>query len=109
MLVLKNEARSSLCIPCKVLDGVTLPVHVIWRNTRHYVSSSRKMLHLIDVDWSQIAHGTEKIAASDKFGMNCFSKCNAIHIYDRILISELEELQLVEARYHGIATNPLHL
>lgn len=109
MLVLTNGAKTLLGIPCKVLDSVMLSVHVVWRNARHYVSSPRKMLHLVDIDWPRIAHGTEILAASHKFGMDCFGNGNVAHIDGRVLISELEELGLVGPRCHGIAAHSLHL
>jgi hypothetical protein len=109
MLVLAKEVNILQGVPCKVLDSVTLSGHVLWRNTRYYVSSLRKMLHLVNIDWPRIAYGTEILVASHKFGMDCFSKGNVAYINDRVLISELEELELVGPRCHGIATHSLYL
>ena len=52
MLVIANEATDSLSIPCQVLDGVTLLRMVVWWDTRHNVSSPRKVLHLVDMELS---------------------------------------------------------
>lgn len=109
MLVLTNEATTLLGVPCKVLNSVMLSGHIVERNTRHYMSSPREILHLVDMDWPRIPHGTEILAASHKFGMDCFSNDNIGHINSRVLISELEELGLVRPRCYGIAAHSLHL
>jgi hypothetical protein len=71
---------------CKTIDGVILSVHVAGENTRHDVSSLRKVLHLVDVERLRIACGTEIFTASHIFGINCFGEAHAAHIKMMFLI-----------------------
>jgi hypothetical protein len=109
MLVIANEAKDLLGVPRKILDSVTLSGHVVRRDARHYMSSPRKMVHLVDINWTRITQGTEILATSHKVGMDCFGKGNVVYVNSRVLISELEELGLVRPRCHGIAAYSLHL
>lgn len=47
--VIANQAANFLGVPCKILDRVTLSMHVVRWNARHNVSSPRKVVHLVDM------------------------------------------------------------